>query len=69
MQSELENKFDTIIEVNTTYIATEAGHPRVYYKIKPDIGYIVCSYSNTCFKLSKNADLNTKKLFVYKGEI
>ena len=56
MQSELEKKFDTIIEVNTTYIATEAGHPRVYYKIKPEIGYIVCSYSNTCFKLSKNAD-------------
>ena len=69
MQSELEKKFDTIIEVNTRYIATEAGHPRVYYKIKPEIGYIVCSYSNTCFKLSKNADLHTKKLFVYKGEI
>ena len=69
MQSELEKKFDTIIEVNTIYIATEAGHPRVYYKIKPEIGYIVCSYSNTCFKLSKNADLKTKELFVYKGEI
>ena len=69
MQSELENKFDTIIEVYTTYIATEAGHPRVYYKIKPEIGYIVCSYSNTCFKLSKNANLSTKELFVYKGEI
>jgi len=69
MQSELEKKFDTIIEVNTTYIATEAGHPRVYYKIKPEIGYIVCSYSNTCFKLSKNADLKTKELFVYKGQI
>ena len=69
MQSELEKKFDTIIEVNTTYIATEAGHPRVYYKIKPEIGYIVCSYSNTCFKLSKNADLNSKELFVYKGEV
>ena len=69
MQTELEKKFDTIIEVNTTYIATEAGHPRVYYKIKPEIGYIVCSYSNTCFKLSKNADLKTKELFVYKGQI
>ena len=69
MQSELEKKFDTIIEVNTTYIATEAGHPRVYYKIKPEIGYIVCNYSNTCFKLSKNADLSSKELFVYKGEI
>ena len=69
MQSKLEKKFDTIIEVKTTYIATEAGHPRVYYKINPEIGYIVCSYSNTCFKLSKNADLRTKELFVYKGEI
>ena len=66
MHSELEKQFDTIIEVNTTYIATEAGHPRVYYKIKPEIGYIVCSYSNTCFKLSKNADLNTKELFIYR---
>ena len=37
MQSELEKKFDTIIEVNTTYIATEAGHPRVYYRIKIDV--------------------------------
>ena len=69
MQSEIEKKFDTIIEVNTTYIATEAGHPRVYYRIKPEIGYVVCGYSNTCFKLSKNADLNCKELFVYKGEI
>ena len=35
MKINLEKKFDTIIEVDTTYIATEAGHPRVYYKINP----------------------------------
>ena len=69
MQSEIEKQFDTVIEVKTTYVATEAGHPRVYYKINPKIGYVVCGYSNTCFKLSKSADLNTKELFIYKGEI
>ena len=69
MKVDLEKYFDTVIEVNTTYIASEAGHPRVYYKIKPEIGYVVCNYTNTCFKLSKNADLKTKELFIYKGEI
>jgi len=29
------NKFKKIIEVKTTNIITEAGHPKVYYKIKP----------------------------------
>ncbi len=56
MKVDLDKHFDTVIEVNTTYIASEAGHPRVYYKIKPEIGYVVCNYTNTCFKLSKNAD-------------
>ena len=69
MKVDIEKHFDTIIEVNTTYIASEAGHPRVYYKIKPEIGYVVCNYTNTCFKLSKNADLKTKELFIYKGGI
>ncbi len=69
MAFNLDKKFDTVIEVSTTYIATEVGHPRVYYKINPKIGYVVCNYSNTCFKLSKNADLKTKSLFVYKGEV
>ena len=69
MEFNLDKKFDTVIEVNTTYIATEVDHPRVYYKINPKVGYIVCNYSNTCFKLSKDADLKTKKLFVYKGEV
>ena len=57
------------VYVDTTNIATQIDSPKVYYKIKPEIGYIVCSYRNTCFKLSKNADLNSKELFVYKGEI
>ncbi len=69
MNDSLNKKFNTIIDVNTTYIATEAGHPRVYYRINPKVGYIVCNYSNTCFKLSKDADLNTKDLFIYRGEI
>ena len=69
MKVDLNKHFDTVIEVNTTYIASEAGHPRVYYKIKPEIGYVVCNYTNTCFKLSKNADLKTKEFFIYKGEV
>tara|TARA_E500000331_G_C17129378_1_gene657508 strand:+ start:324 stop:536 length:213 start_codon:yes stop_codon:yes gene_type:complete len=69
MNSISHEKYKNIIEVNTTNIVTEAGHPRVYYKINPKIGYIVCNYTNTCFKLSKNADLNTKEFFIYKGEI
>ena len=69
MEFNLDKKFDTVIEVNTTYIATEVDHPRVYYKINPKVGYIVCNYSNTCFKLAKDADLKTKALFVYKGEV
>ena len=33
-----------------------------------NIRYIlICNYSNTCFKLSKDADLNTKEPFIYKG--
>ena len=67
MNDILHKKFKNIVEVKTTNIITEAGHPRVYYKINPSIGYIVCNYSNTCFKLSKNADLKTKEFFLYKG--
>ena len=65
MQSEIEKKFDTIIEVNTTYIATEAGHPRVYYKIKPEIGYVICGYCNICFVLKEDADLDTDRVYFY----
>ena len=62
------SKYKKIIEVKTTNVITEAGHPKVYYKINPEIGYIVCGYSNTCFQLSKDADLKTKEFFIYKGE-
>ncbi len=68
MIDNMHKKFKKIIEVNTTNIITEVGHPKVYYKINPNIGYVVCGYSNTCFKLSKDADLKTKEFFIYKGE-
>ena len=68
MDDFLKKKFKNIVEVKTTNIITEAGHPRVYYKISPSKVYIVCNYSNTCFKLSKDADLNTKETYVYKGK-
>ena len=69
MDNNLDKKFDTVIEVNTTNIATEVGHPRVYYKINPKVGFIVCKYSNTCFRLSKDADPKNKEIFIYRGEI
>ena len=43
MKVNIEKHFDTVIEVNTTYVASEAGHPRVYYKIKPEIGPVAFS--------------------------
>ena len=67
MNDALSNKYKTIIEVETPNIITQAGHPRVYYKINPSIGYIVCNYTNTCFRLSKNANLKSKAVFIYKG--
>lgn len=60
-------KFRNIVEVHTRHILAEAGHPRVFYEIKPSIGYVVCNYTNTCFKLSPNADINSEELFIYKG--
>tara|TARA_B100000242_G_scaffold188487_1_gene135616 strand:+ start:557 stop:760 length:204 start_codon:yes stop_codon:yes gene_type:complete len=67
MNNDLNKKYKNIIEVDTVNIITEAGHPKVYYKINPSVGYIVCNYSNTCFKLSPKANLNNKKTFIYKG--
>ena len=67
MNNDLNKKYKNIIEVDTVNIITEAGHPKVYYKINPSIGYIVCNYSNTCFKLSPKANLNNKRTFIYKG--
>ena len=69
MSKILKNRYKNVIKVKTTNIATEAGHPRVYYKINPDVGYIVCNYSNTCFELADNADITSKEIFIYKGEI
>lgn len=68
MIDNMYKKFKKVIEVKTTNIITEVGHPKVYYKINPSVGYVVCNYSNTCFKLSENADLKTKDFFIYKGE-
>lgn len=67
MNNDLNKKYKNIIEVDTVNIITEAGHPKVYYKINPSVGYIVCNYSNTCFRLSPKANLNNKKTFIYKG--
>ena len=67
MSNDLNKKYKNIIEVDTVNIIAEAGHPKVYYKINPSVGYIVCNYSNTCFKLSPKANLNNKKTFIYKG--
>ena len=64
-----EHKSLKKVYVDTTNVATQIDSPKVYYKIKPEIGYVVCKYTNTCFKLSKNADLKSKELFIYKGEL
>lgn len=68
MKDNNKKKFDKVIEVNTTNIIAEVDHPKVYYKINPKIGYVVCNYTNTCFKLSKEANLKNKEFFIYKGE-
>ena len=68
MNNDTLKKFKKVVIVNTTNIITEVGHPKVYYKINPTIGYVVCNYSNTCFKLSEEADLDTKEYFIYKGK-
>ena len=33
MNNDLNKKYKNIIEVDTVNIITEAGHPKVYYKI------------------------------------
>lgn len=67
MEEHLKKNFNNIVEVKTTNIVAEVDHPRVYYKINPKIGYIVCSYTNTCFKLAEDADVSSKEYFFYKG--
>jgi len=54
-----------IIEVDTTRVATQIDSPKVYYTIKPDVGYVVCGYCNVCFVLSENADLDTDRVYFY----
>ena len=53
------------IFIDTTHVVTELDHPRVYYTIKPEVGYVICGYSNICFVLTEDADLNTERLFVF----
>ena len=53
------------ISVDTTHVVTELDHPRVYYTIKPEVGYVICGYSNICFVLTEDADLDTERLFVF----
>ena len=53
------------IYVDTTNVATQIDSPKVYYKINPEIGYVVCGYCNICFVLKEDADLDTEKVYFY----
>ena len=53
------------VYVDTTHVATQIDSPKVYYKIKPNEGYVVCGYCNICFILKEDADLNTDRVFFY----
>ena len=53
------------VYVDTTHVATQIDSPKVYYKIKPNEGYVVCGYCNICFILKEGADLDTDKVFFY----
>jgi uncharacterized Zn-finger protein len=53
------------IFIDTTHVVTELDHPRVYYTIKQEVGYVICGYSNICFVLTEDADLDTERLFVF----
>ena len=53
------------IYVDTTHVATQIDSPKVYYKIKPNEGYVVCGYCNICFILKEDADLDTDRVFFY----
>ena len=48
-----------------TNVATQIDSPKVYYKIKPEIGYVICGYCNICFVLKENADLDTDRVYFY----
>jgi len=53
------------VYVDTTNVATQIDSPKVYYKIKPEIGYVICGYCNICFVLKENADLDTDRVYFY----
>jgi uncharacterized Zn-finger protein len=53
------------VYVDTTNVATQIDSPKVYYKIKPELGYVVCGYCNICFILREDADLDTDTVFLY----
>ena len=53
------------IFIDTTHVVTELDHPRVYYTIRPEVGYVICGYSNICFVLTEDANLDTERLFVF----
>lgn len=53
------------VYVDTTHVATQIDSPKVYYKIKPNEGYVVCGYCNICFVLKEDADLDTNRVYFY----
>lgn len=53
------------VYVDTTHVATQIDSPKVYYKIKPNEGFVVCGYCNICFILKEDADLDTDRVFFY----
>ena len=59
-----DNKNQDRIYVDTTHIACQADHPRVFYTPNKD-GYVVCEYCNVMFVLKEDADTTTERLFVY----
>ena len=46
------------VYVDTTHVATQIDSPKVYYKIKPNEGYVVCGYCTICFVLKEDAVLD-----------
>ena len=57
------------VYVDTTHVATQIDSPKVYYKIKPEDGYVVCGYCNICFVLKEDADLDTDRVYFYNERI
>ena len=53
------------VYVDTTNVATQIDSPKVYDKINPEIGYVVCGYCNICFILKDDADLDSEMVYFY----